>query len=206
MRKKLLLAIISLIAISFNSPAQTVSNDAGAWLNFQLNKSWNKAYAVLRLEHRSYNSFSSTQAMFLVAGGGYKFLPWLGTDLAYEHWEVPQGSRMNKMVFTATGNLRREQLSAQVREKLEYVFEASGNAAWTLRSKIKVQYAFKDSIFRPYVASEVFNWNVWKRTLHYAGVELAVSKHSLFDVFYMYHIQNGLPSIHTLGLGYYLNL
>lgn len=205
MAKRIFLSAIILIFISLNSFAQK-ANDAGAWLNLQVNKGWDKAYVMARFEHRSNENFSNTECMFVMAGGGYKFTPWLKGDLSYEHWNINPDIRQNKMVFAATGTLNRNQLSAQIREKVEYTFEASGKAAWNLRSRIRVQYAFDNSIFRPYVMSEVFNWNVWRRTLHYAGVELYVSKHSMFDVFYMYHLPNGGPAVHTLGAGYYLNL
>ena len=205
MKKKLTLSTIVFIVISMNSFAQK-ANDSGAWLNLQVNKGWEKAYAMARFEHRSNNNFGSTECMFVMAGGGYKFTPWLKADLSYEHWKINPDITQNKLVLSTIGTLSRSGLSAQIREKLEYTFESSGKAAWNLRSRIRVQYAFENSIFRPYIMSEVFNWNVWRRTLHYAGVELYVSKHSIFDVFYMYHLPNGGPAVHTLGLGYYLNL
>lgn len=202
---KITLSAISLLLITTASFAQK-TNDSGSWVNLQVNKGWSKVYAMARIEHRSNNNFSKTESFFVMAGGGYKFNPYIKGDLSYEHWEINPDVKLNKMILTGTGTLSRGQLSAQIREKLEYTFESSGKAAWNLRSRIRVQYAFDNSFFRPYIMSEVFNWNVWKRTLHYVGAELVVSKHSMFDIFYLYHIPNGSPVVHTLGVGYYLNL
>ena len=53
--------------------------------------------------------------------------------------------------------------------------------------------------------SEIFTWSSWIRSLHYVGAELAIDKHNLVDLFYMYHLPNGGQAVHLLGVGYYFS-
>ena len=197
--------ILALCAFLIAVPA-VVADDGGAWLTLQVNKRWQKPYAFLRLEHRSKDKFSSTEAFFLSVGGGYRFVKWLNTDLSYEYWSINPSLNFHKAVFSATGTLTRGDLSLSVKEKLEFaVNQKNSVTSFTLRSRLRAQYNIPETIFRPYLMSEIFNWSSWIRSLYYAGTELAIGKHHCIDLFYMYHLPNGSQPVHILGAGYYFS-
>lgn len=201
-------ATILLAAVSCTS-LSAQDSDAGSWLSLQATKRWEKAYSMVRAEHRSNNSFRNTECWFLMAGGGYRILPWLSTDLSYEFWQIyPSGSDVmtyHKIVLAATGTLRRDGLSVALREKLEYAINPEGPVtSFTLRSRLRAQYTFEKSVFRPYLMAEIFTWDTWIRSLYYAGTDIVFDSHNSLDVFYMYHVPKGAASVHLLGLGYYL--
>ena len=182
--------------------ASEEGDDAGSWASVQINKSLGKAYAVARFEHRSFQSFSATEAWFTVAGAGYKLAPWLKSDLTYEYWHVSPDISIHKAVLCANASASEGPLSVALREKLEYVIGGS----CTLRSRLRVQYANASWTVRPYAMSEIFTWDSWIRSLYYAGVDVKLSAHSSLDFFYLYHVPAGKVSEHVLGVGYVLNL
>ncbi len=201
-------ALVIILAVAFRTPVQAQNSDAGSWLSLQATKRWEKAYSMVRAEHRSNDSFGRTECWFLMAGGGYRILPWLSTDLSYEFWQIyPAGADVmtyHKIVLCATGTLRREGLSVALREKLEYALNPKGpGTAFTLRSRIRAQYTFEKSAFRPYIMAELFTQDIWVRSLYYAGTDIVFDRHNALDIFYMYHVPKGAPSVHTLGVGYY---
>lgn len=198
--------IILSICILFAAVPAAFADDGGAWLSLQVNKGWQKAYAFARLEHRSNNNFSSTEALFTSVGGGYKFTPWLKADLSYEFWDINPNLNFHKAVLCGTGTMVKDGLSVSLREKLEFaVNPANSSTSFTLRTRLRAQYNIPESIFRPYVMSEIFTWSSWIRSLHYVGAELAIDKHNLVDLFYMYHLPNGGQAVHLLGVGYYFS-
>lgn len=198
--KRILLSICILL---FAIPA-AIADDGGSWINIQANKNWNKTYAFARLEHRSNNSFGSTEAVFTSIGGGYKLTPWLKADLSYEFWDIKPQLNFHKAVLSAAGTLAKDNLSVSVREKLEFALNPDNSAtSFTLRSRLRAQYNIPESIFRPYIMSEIFTWSSWIRSLHYVGAELAIDSHNCIDLFYMYHLPNGSQPVHILGAGYY---
>ncbi len=186
--------------------AQAIADDGGAWLTLQVNKSWQKPYAFVRLEHRSNNRFGSTEAIFTSIGGGYRFAPWLNADLSYEYWHISPQVKFHKAVLSCTGTLAGEGLSVSVKEKLEFAVNPLDRAAsFTLRSRLRAQYSIPGSIFRPYAMAEIFNWSSWIRSLYYAGTELTIGSHHCIDLFYLYHLPNGGQPVHVLGAGYYFS-
>ena len=54
--------------------------------------------------------------------------------------------------------------------------------------------------------AEVFTWGAWKRSLYYAGTDIVLGRNVALDLFYLYHLQQGGPYVHTLGVGLVLNL
>lgn len=194
-----------LLVTSAGGQTRDIPADLGLWSSAQVTKSFGKAFVAARAEHRSFEKMSATECWFLMASGGYRFTPWLTSDLSYEFWEIG-GKPYHKAIVCATGTIKQGNLSAALREKYELCMSSHSAANSTLRSRLKVQYAVPKSIFKPYIMAEIFNWESWKRSLYYVGTELAVSKRSSFDLFYMYHLQASGPSIHTLGVGYYLSL
>lgn len=201
-KKSAILSIVILLAAT----SAAFADDGGAWLTLQANKRWQKAYAFLRLEHRSNNRFGNTEAIFTSIGGGYRFTPWLNADLSYEYWYLNPQLTFHKAVLSGTGTLTRDCLSVSIKEKLEFaVNPASSITSFTLRSRLRAQYNFPDSIFRPYVMAEIFTWSSWIRSLHYIGTELAIGSHHCIDLFYLYHLPNGSQPVHILGAGYYFS-
>ncbi|MDO5442576.1 MAG: DUF2490 domain-containing protein [Bacteroidia bacterium] len=201
------LALLAVLAVSlFIAPTSLRADDAGSWISLQLNKGWQSSYAFLRLEHRSNQKFGSTEATFLATGAGYKFCPWLKTDLSYEYWNVNPEITMHKAVLTTTGTLQRDGLAVSVREKLEYAINPATSAkSYTLRSRLRAQYSIPETNVTPYAMAEVFNWKAWVRSLYYAGAEFKFGDHSVVDLFYLYHLPNGNEPVNVLGLGYYFN-
>lgn len=202
----LTIAIASLSLLLLFDSQMLRADDGGSWVNIQFNKSWKSTYAFLRAEHRSFNDFSETEAMFTALGFGYKATPWLKTDISYEYWNVTPDITLHKAVFSANAAMTRDGLGVSVREKLEYaVNPASSSTSLTLRSRLRAQYSIPGCSITPYAMAEVFNWDKWIRSLYYAGAEIKVWDHSMFDLFYLYHLPSGGQPVHILGVGYYFN-
>lgn len=200
--KKILLSICIALA-SFTS---AMADDGGAWLTLQVNKGWQKTYAFARFEHRSNNNFSSKDAIFTAVGGGYKFAPWFKADLSYEFWDINPDLNFHKAVLAGTATMTRDALSVSIKEKLEFAVNPANSAtSFTLRTRLRAQYNIPESIFRPYVMSEIFTWSGWIRSLHYVGAELAIDKHNCVDLYYLYHLPNGSQPVHLLGVGYFFS-
>lgn len=200
MMKKIAMMAVLLAALLV--PSVMKADDAGSWINVSALKSWDKVYAVARLEHRSFNGFSDTECWFGVAGAGLKLAPWLKADASYEYWHLSPQSSMHKLVATGTATMQRDGLAVSVREKLEYAFApGASSGSFTLRSRLRAQYSISGSAFRPYAMAELFNWGSWQRSLYYAGTEISVGAHASLDLFYLYHIPAGKQSEHVVGLG-----
>lgn len=204
---RLLLLLTLLPATLF---AQT-QNDLGTWVSGQVIKNFDKAFATVRLEHRSFDNISATECFFAVAGGGYYLTPWLTGDLSYEYWNVPSAGDlvMHKAVASLSASHKSGDLSVAFRAKYELAFNAAGgDPSHTFRWRLRTQYAPEGWKARPYAMSELFtgvNAPAWIRSLHYLGAEIPMGKHML-DLFYMYHLfPQGIStsSCHLLGAGYY---
>lgn len=191
--------------------AQT-QNDLGTWVSGQVIKNFDKAFATVRLEHRSFDNIGATECFFAVAGAGYKFTPWLTGDLSYEYWNVPSAGDlvMHKAVASLTASHRSGDLSVAFRGKYELAFNAAGgDPSHTFRWRLRTQYAPEGAAVRPYAMAELFtgvNSPAWIRSLHYLGIEVPAGKQHLIDLFYMYHLfprGASTSSCHLLGAGYY---
>lgn len=202
-----LIAAAILLAVPTNLSGQTVpdSHDLGSWVSVHVNKSWGKPYMAFRAEHRSNQSLSNTECWFLLASGGYRLTDWLSSDASYELWNIA-GAQHHRLVLTASEALRQGNLSVTLREKYEYTFAPGGGTYSNLRVRLRAQYAIPDSAFRPYMMAEVFTWGAWKRSLYYAGTDIVLGRNVALDLFYLYHLQQGGPYVHTLGVGLVLNL
>ena len=209
--KKVVILILSAIAVfSAKANAQSVS-DLGTWSSIQLVKSYGAPYAMARLEHRSYDNIQGTECWFAMAGGGYNFNSWLKGDLSYEYWSIPSAGDLiqHKGVLSFTETLKREGLAVALREKYELAYNPeSGSISNTLRTRLRGQYKAADSIFTPYLMFEYFSsldGKGWVRSLHYAGSEISLGGGHSLDFFYMYHLYDkaGLVgACHVIGVGY----
>lgn len=197
------LSLVFVLALAIASAAR--ADDGGAWLNVQANWGSQKAYAFARGEYRSYNNFSDTEAVFGAFGVGYKFSSWFKSDLSYEIWGV-NDMTIHKAVLTCNASMTREALTVSLREKFEYAVNPTVSSKnLTVRTRLRAQYAFQNSPFRPYMMAECFNSSSWVRSLYYIGTEIPVGKHNLFDIFYLYHVPAGADQEHVIGVGYYFN-
>ena len=211
--KKLVLSILSALALfSVQSNAQSFS-DLGTWSSIQLVKSFGAPYAMARLEHRSYDNIGSTECWFAMAGGGYNFNSWFKGDLSYEYWSIPSAGDMiqHKGVLSLNETLKREGLAVSLREKYELAYNPGNKSVTnTLRTRLRGQYKAADSIFTPYLMFEYFSsldGKGWIRSLHYAGTEISLGKGHSLDFYYMYHLYDKaglIGACHVLGAGYTL--
>lgn len=218
MKKIIFLFILLPVTLS----AQRLSNDLGTWVSAQAIKNFDKAFATMRLEHRSFDDISATECAFAMAGVGYKFAPWLSGDLSYEYWTIPSvgdGIIVQKAVASFTASHRSGDLSTAFRAKYELAFSSTGgDPSHTFRWRLRVQYAPEGWRARPYAMAELFtgvNDPAWIRSLHYVGTEIPLGGGHMIDLFYMYHLfpknvgnplypQNvNIASCHLLGAGYF---
>jgi len=210
MKRTILPLLSALVLFAATSNAQSVS-DLGTWSSIQIVKSYGAPYAMARLEHRSFDSISSTECWFAMAGGGYNFNSWLKGDLSYEYWSIPSAGDMiqHKGVLSFTETLKRESLAVALREKYELAYNpASDSFSNTLRTRLRAQYKAPDSSLTPYVMYEIFgslDGKGWVRSLHYAGSEISLGGGHSLDLYYMFHLYDkaGLTgACHILGAGY----
>lgn len=209
--KKVILSILSALAIFSAQAGAQSSSDLGTWSSIQLIKSFGAPYAMARLEHRSYDRIKSTECWFAMAGGGYNFNSWLKGDLSYEYWSIPSAGNLvqHKGVLTLNETLKREGLAVSLREKYELAYNPDSKAVSnTLRARLRGQYKGPDSIYTPYLMYEYFSsldGKGWVRSLHYAGTEISLGGGHSLDLYYMYHLydKGGLTAAcHVLGVGY----
>ena len=214
MKKKIFLVVSTALLFSGVAVAQ-VSTDLGTWSSIHITKPFDKAFAAVRLEHRSFEKISATECYFAMAGAGYRFNGWLVGDMGYEFWKIPSAGNttLHKAVAGLTGTLRRDALAVSLREKYELAFNAAGGSpSGTLRSRLRAQYGLSGIPLTPYLMFELFNGfngKGWIRSLHYIGAEIRISRHSAFDLFYMYHLfdkSGDLSACNTLGICYMLTL
>ena len=212
--KKIFLVVATAILFSGAAGAQ-VSTDLGTWSSVHITKSFDRAFVMARFEHRSFDRIRATECYFAMAGAGYRFNGWLAGDLSYEFWKIPSAGNIttHKAVASLTGTLKRDALAVSLREKYELAFNAAGGApGGTLRSRLRTQYGLSDIPLTPYLMFELFNGfngEGWIRSLHYAGAEIKISRHSTIDVFYMYHLFDKADNVfacNILGIGYMLTL
>ena len=211
--KKLVVILLSVLALSAPRASAQAVTDLGTWSSLQLVKSFGAPYAMARLEHRSFDHVHNTECWFAMAGGGYNFNSWLKGDLSYEYWRIPSAGDLiqHKAVFCLTETLRRDGLALALREKYELAYNpAAKSFSNTLRTRLRGQYKAPESIFTPYLMYEFFNsfdTGKWVRSLHYAGTEISLGKGHSLDLFYMFHLfEKGdlTAACHTLGIGYTL--
>lgn len=203
--KRILFIILLIIPLISN--AQDIEHDDfGLWGDIQVNHSWDKMYCSLRAEYRSKNNSRQTDCWFLRPTIGCKIAPWLKADIAYDYMNKQQGL-YHQGLASLTATLKQENLSVSVRERYVFAYSAETRlSSHLLRSQLKVQYNIPNSIFRPYLAVEMFTWRDWQKTRHYAGTLINISANQSIDLFYMYYTFKGKPAEHVIGVGYNITL
>ena len=203
--------VATVVALAFamaaaGSAAAQDEDTFSSWNTIQLKKSWERMYATTRLENRTGDCFIVRQYV------GCKVMPWLKFDVAYDYIAEHDGAVKQRALASLTGTLKQGPLSVSVRERYVISFNRpDGSAEWdaptsVLRSKLTAKYAIPDSRFAPYLAVELFTWEKWKKTRHYAGTEIRIDEHNALDLFYMYYTFVGKSyAQHTLGAGWSLS-
>lgn len=180
-------------------------DDFGIWLTPQIGKQWdNGMYVSLLSEFQSCIRTNSVGCWFVRPSVGYKPLKWLSIDASYDFMLLPEKDQIqHDFLFSVTGVLKRENLSVQLRERYQLAYvQQTQQLAHTLRTFLKVQYQIGESRFAPYAAIELYTWKNWKSTRHYVGTDLKISKHTKFDLYYMYYTYADKRPNHVLGIGY----
>lgn len=205
---KALVLLLPVLLICHTLSAQTENwqgDDFGIWLTPQITKNWdNGMYVSLLSEFQSCLRTNTVGCWFVRPTIGYKPLKWLSIDASYDFMLLPESHQiMHDFLFSVTGVLKRENLSVLLRERYQFAYgQQTHKFVHTLRTFLKVQYQIGTSRFAPYAAIELYTWKNWKSTRHYVGTDLKVSKHTKFDLYYMYYTFADKRPNHVLGIGY----
>lgn len=201
MKRFLFLALLTVANVT------AYADDFGSWIDVQLNHKFSsKVYSSIRVEHRTKNDMKDLDVWFVRPTIGYNLTSWLKADLSYDFLRTTT-TTTHRSLLGITGTLRQGNLSVSVKERWQYAYTPdSKTAANTLRSKFTASYAIPNSIFKPYVAMEVFTDKKWQKTRHYVGTDIKLSSQSSLDVFYLWHTFSDKEAKHIVGLGYNLSL
>ena len=126
-------------------------------------------------------------------------VPWLKADAAYDFLQEP-AFHTHKLNLDLTGSLKQGNLKVSIRERYVHSWTpATGEQGNVLRSRLKLQYAFPESRWSPYLAVEVFTWgDSWKKTRHYVACNYDFSDKVQLEAYYLYYAFNGIPGFETL--------
>ena len=206
MRKVIPLFIFLLFAGVVKTYAE--HDDFGIWSTFNLKYNFTpKIYGSTYLEFRSKQNTQRMDCFIARQYLGYNWTSWLKTDVAYDFIKSPSTVH-NRLLVSATATLKEGNFSFSLRERYLYDYKvAQRSGENVLRSKASINYHIKNTPLTPYVAIEMFTWDHWKKTRHYAGTHIKLDKHSTLDFFYMYYTMSDKNfQRHLLGLGYILKL
>lgn len=201
--KKHTLLIISLLMPLFLSAKD--KDDFGIWSSvsssFRISDKWKVG---LMTEHRSLDNTHGLDCALVMPSFEYRPFKFLKTGLASEY--VMCGDKTTQLTARpyVTLVLSQGPLSVSVRELPigEYTFETK-EMTWTSRTMFKAAYTIESAGMVPYLASETFIRDGWKKTRNYVGAEISFGKHSYADIYYMYYIMSGKTyQRHVLGIGY----
>lgn len=183
------------------------ADDFGSWIDVQLNHKFsNEVYSAIRIEHRTKNNMKDLDVWFVRPTIGYNLTSWLKADLSYDFLRTTT-TTTHRSLLGITGTLRQGNMSMSIKERWQYAYTPdSKKAANTLRSKFTASYAIPNSIFKPYVAMEIFTDKKWQKTRHYIGTDIKLSRQSSLDVYYLWYTFADNTASHIIGLGYNLNL
>ena len=174
----------------------------GGWEHIDLTYSFrdSKWYGALYFEHDNIQ-YQRLDICFISTVFGYKFSDWLKADAAYDFMIQPEGIG-HRAVVAVTGTLKKGNLSLFLRERYQHKWSPGTLPQENeLRSRLKAQYTFPNSRFKPYLALEVYTWEKWLKSRHYAGTAITLNTHFELDVYYMYFLFASKTAEHVLGLG-----
>ena len=202
-RKSLLLALFALLfPLCLQAQEAQEDNTFGGWEFLEVCHDFGKSpvFASIYFEHDNFQ-YKRLDNWYVRTTVGVKIFPWLKADVAYDFLKEP-GIYSHRALFNLTGTLKQGNLKASIRERYIHTWTPGiGTQGDVLRSMLKVQYDIPDSCFSPYVAIEVFTWDGWKKTRHYAACCYNFSKLVQLEAYYMYYTFNNRPAEHVLGIG-----
>lgn len=201
---KIILMIASLLCSVFALAQENESEDNtfGGWEFFEISHSFNNSnwFTSLYLEHDNYQ-YKRLECWYTRLTLGYKINSWLKTDVAYDFMQEPDYVT-HRGVYDISATLKQGNLSISVRERFIHSWSPSiSKHSNVLRSRIKAQYAIPNSRFSPYLAVEVFTWDVWKKTRHYVATTYKINDHFELEGYYLYYTFANAPAEHVLGVG-----
>lgn len=200
---RLLLAALILTAGAISLSAQeNEDNTFGGWEFFEIYHSFRNSnwFASFYFEHDNFQ-YKRLDACYTRTTVGYKFTGWLKADVAYDFMIEPDGMT-HRAIIDLIGTLKEGNLTVSLRERcLHKWVMSSGRQGNELRSRLKAQYAIPESRFKPYLAIEVFTWEKWMKTRHYAGTAVTLNGHFEIEGYYMYYTFSDKPAQHVLGIG-----
>lgn len=204
---KKVLVVVFFVLTGLVCRAQEEDSCLGMWADVQVNHSFSENwYGSVRAEYRGTDNLKSTAFWFIRPIVGYKFTPWLKFDVGYDYFKKPT-SLNHRALFSLTGTLKQGGLSVSVRERYIYSYnQEAGTSTNVLRSQLKAAYKVPDSMFKPYMAVELFTWAKWQKTWHFVGTQIDFNSHHGLDLFYVYATFDGKPAEHVIGIGYNLTI
>lgn len=200
MRRALLSSVILLLLAASAARA----DDSGMWNYLQATYNLGKTpvYVGFRAEYRSCNNFSDTDLWFLRPLVGWKITPWLKWEVMGDYMRKPGNVQIYQAMTGLSATLREGPLSVTLRERYLYSRNVTADTQkHYLRSYLKAAYKIDNSPFTPYLAVEVFSWDDWIKTRHYAGSALRIDPCCSLDFYYQYHTFATRPASHLLGVG-----
>ena len=196
--------IIFLLAFTASLSAQD-KDDFGIWSS--ISGSWrisDKWKVGLMAEHRSLDDTRGLDCALVMPSFEYRICRFLKTGFASEY--VMCGDNTTQLTARPylTLVVSSGPLSVSLRELPigEYTIETK-EMVWTSRTMFKATYTLEKLRMEPYLATEIFIRDGWKKTRNYIGSEISFGKHSYADIYYMYYVMSGKAyQRHVLGLGY----
>ena len=202
MQKVLCILVFFMVNLSLYSQEKEEDNTFGGWEFFEVYHDFKDSdwFTSFYFEHANYQ-YKRLESWYARLMFGYKINTWLKTDVAYDFMQEP-GFITHRAVADLTGTLKQENLTVSVRERFIHSWSPEiDKESNVIRSRLKAQYAIPNTRFKPYLAVEVFTWDKWKKTRHYAGTTYNINKHFEIEGYYIYYTFDGKPAEHVLGIG-----
>lgn len=177
-------------------------NTFGGWEFFEVYHDFkdSRYFTSFYFEHANYR-YKRLESWYTRLMFGYKFSSWLKAVVAYDFMQEP-GFITHRAVADVAGTLKQGNLTVSVRERYMHSWSPEVHEQGdVIRSRLKVQYTIPNTRFKPYLAIEVFTWDVWKKTRHYLGTTYKINKYFEFEGYYIYYTFAGKPAEHVLGIG-----
>lgn len=224
--RKIALLLLLISGLTLQSFAQ-VTNDAGLWCTFNVDKNLNKKFGVfLTEEYRVRENFTQNNLFYTDLGFFYKPADFIKISLAYRSIEKFQLD--NTISFRHRGMLDiilkktfgkfavsyRQRLQAEVRNV--YSSEIGNIPEWYSRNKFQIKYDFGKPV-TPYISVE-FRYQIndprmlesnklWHRARYIAGIDYKKNDKHSFGLYYLFQTEFNVltpQNIYILGVEYSL--
>lgn len=198
----LMMPILMCSVITFAQEKESQENTFGGWEFLEIAHSFNNSnwFTSLYFEHDNYQ-YKRLECWYTRLAVGYKINSWLTTDVAYDFMQEPDYVT-HRGVYDISATLKQGNLSVSVRERFVHSWTpATSKHNNVLRSRLKVQYSISNSRFSPYLAIEVFTWDIWKKTRHYVATTYKINNHFEIEGYYLYYTFANASAEHVLGIG-----